>query len=88
MLAILWTMGMMKRNIKEDFMQDYSDAKEKVIFSKRLRIELRRRGFEPFMELPHLSHPGWMCWYYDNTPEFQEALSELMGSQKERSPHE
>ena len=52
-------------------MQDYLDAKEKVIFSRRLRLELRRRGFEPFMEMPHLTHPGWLCWYYDNTPEFQ-----------------
>jgi len=69
-------------------MQDCSDAKEKVIFSRRLRLELRRKGFEPFMEMPHLTHPGWLCWYYDNTPEFQAALSEILGCPKERCPHE
>jgi len=60
----------------------------KVIFSKRLRLELRQMGFEPFMEMPNTQHPGWICWYYDNTPEFQAALTELVGSYEGRFPHE
>jgi hypothetical protein len=55
-------------------MQNY-----KTIFSLRIRIALREKGFEPIMESPNPYKKGLKCWVYNATPEFMECLNEIMG---------
>ena len=55
-------------------MQNY-----KTIFSLRIRIALREKGFEPVMESPNPYKEGLKCWVYNVTPEFMKCLNEIMG---------
>lgn len=49
------------------------------VYSLRVRIALRKRGFEPLYEEDNVYKPGLKCWVYLNTSEFYEAFSEILG---------
>lgn len=51
--------------------------KYKTIFSLRIRTELRKRGFEPLLEMDNFEHPGFRCQRYELTDELELALSEI-----------
>ena len=67
-------------------MQNY--ANEKIIFSRRVKQGLKEYGFKPIKTIPNYLNPGWVCWVYYDTPDFQDALSKLVGSHEGRSSHE
>ena len=50
----------------------------KTIYSLRMRIKLREKGFEPVMELDNPYKPGLKCWVFENSSEFSDALDEVM----------
>lgn len=52
--------------------------KEKIIYSKRIAIELRKRGFRILDTRVNEHYPEFDCWVFADTIELQEALSELM----------
>lgn len=60
------------------------DVKFKTIFSLRIKIELSKRGFEPVLENDNVNKPGFKCWIYEITPEFDECLDEIMGVKYDR----
>ena len=55
-------------------MQNY-----KTIFSLRVRLALRSKGFEPLMESPNPYKKGLKCWVYEETEEFRKALNTILG---------
>ena len=48
------------------------------MYSLRVRIALRDKGFEPIFEEDNIYKPGLRCWAYQSTSEFYEAFSEVM----------
>ena len=52
--------------------------KYQIVYSLRIRLALRERGFEPLIEMDNIHKPHFKCWQYLNTPDFAEALSEIM----------
>lgn len=50
----------------------------KRVYSLRVRIALREKGFEPLFEEENVYKPGFKCWLYLNTPEFNQVFSEIM----------
>jgi len=55
-----------------------TNKKYQIVYSLRVRIALRERGFEPIVEEDNYRKPGFKCWHYLNTPEFSRALTEIM----------
>lgn len=55
-------------------MQNY-----KTIFSLRVRLALRNKGFEPLMESPNPYKRDLKCWVYEETEEFRKALNVILG---------
>lgn len=50
----------------------------KTIYSLKVRLELRKRGFEPLMEFDNRYKVGLKCWVFEETPEFTMAFDEVM----------
>ena len=50
----------------------------KVVYSLRVKCELKNRGFEPILEMDSEHKPGFKCQVYNDTEEFEEAFSEIM----------
>ena len=47
------------------------------VYSLRIRIALRDRGFEPLYEEDNIYKPGLKCWVYQNTSEFTKLFLKL-----------
>ena len=43
--------------------------KEKIIFSKRIAVELRKRGFVILETRVNELHPQYDCWVFEDTEE-------------------
>ena len=52
--------------------------KYRLIFSLRIREQLRERGIEPLFELENFEKPGFKCWKYKVNEELSSALDEIM----------
>ena len=50
----------------------------KTIYSLKLRLELRKQGFEPLMEFDNQYKEGLKCWVFEESPEFQLAFDNIM----------
>ena len=55
------------------------NAKTRIIYSLRVHLGLKRLGFEPVETLPNYQREGFVCWVYEVSPAFQEALDSLLG---------
>lgn len=53
-------------------------SKNKTVYSLRIRCELRKRGFEPLVEIDNVYKPGFKCQIFEESEEFEEAFSEIM----------
>lgn len=51
----------------------------KTIFSLRVMIALKECGVTPLFETDNRNKPGFKCWIYEDTPEFNASLSKIMG---------
>ena len=56
----------------------------KIIYSLRIYIALKEKGFEPIATSSKPQKPNFMCWIYDKTEEFEAALDEIMESKNEK----
>lgn len=54
-------------------------TKYKTIFSLRVKMALRENGIEPILETDNRDKPGFKCWVYVVTPEFNATMSKIMG---------
>ena len=54
----------------------------KVIYSLQLHIALQQRGFQPEIEMKNPNNTKYNCWVYTNTPDFQNALDELLAEKE------
>ena len=59
--------------------KDLKSTKFKIIYSLRIRILLAEMGFQPIVEMDNMLKPPLKCWKYIVTPEFEEALTQIMG---------
>ena len=50
----------------------------KIIYSLRIYLGLKEKGFEPIATTSNPQKPNFVCWIYEKTADFEEALSELM----------
>lgn len=58
-----------------------TNSKFKIIYSLRIHIALQSLGFEYETEMRNPRKPNLNCWVYQNTPEFQLALKQLLGEE-------
>ena len=55
----------------------------KVIFSRRLKEELVKRGFRPICKREDVKREGYYVWEFEETSEFLEAFVELVSGKEE-----
>lgn len=53
---------------------------KKIIYSLRVFLELKKKGFEAIATTNNPNNEKLMCWIYDRTPEFIQSLNEIIGS--------
>ena len=51
----------------------------KTIFSLRVMMALKDDGIEPLFETDNRDMPGFKCWVYEITPEFNASMEKIMG---------
>lgn len=59
---------------------------ERIIFSRKFCIELRKLGFHFIRVEPNLKHLEFDCWVFENTPELQAALTKITAEHKATKP--
>ena len=57
--------------------------KFKRVYSLRINQELRKMGFEPVTEADNVQKPGFVCWVYEASPAFLEALDRAISGKEE-----
>lgn len=50
----------------------------KIIYSLRVNIELQKNGFKPILTMENPYKPGFMCWVYETSPEFNNIFDIIM----------
>lgn len=53
--------------------------KHKTIYSLWVMLDLAKLGFKPLMERANPKDRNLSCWDYEVTPEFEKALSQILG---------
>lgn len=51
----------------------------KTIFSLRVMMALKDDGVKPLFETDNRDKPGFKCWVYEITPEFNASMEKIMG---------
>lgn len=51
---------------------------KKIIYSLRIFLKLKEKGFEAIATTPNPNNSKLICWIYDRTPEFIQVLNEIM----------
>lgn len=59
--------------------QKQNKTKTKLIYSKRICEQLMLMGFRPIETIPNPIKPEFICWAFEDTKEFNQALSYLLG---------
>jgi hypothetical protein len=54
----------------------------KVIYSMRVYLGLVKKGFSPISTMPNPRKSNLICWVFEKTPSFEEALSEILGGDR------
>lgn len=55
------------------------NKEQKIIYSKRIMYALLEKGFRPIEGFPNPTNPQYLCWAFEWTDEFEQALSEILG---------
>lgn len=55
-----------------------NESNIKMVYSLRVRIALRKEGFEPVWESDNPYKMGLRCWAYEETPAFAAAFSKIL----------
>lgn len=61
-----------------DVKMNTKEIKYKLVYSQRIRCILRDMGFEPIAELDNEYKPGFKCWRYVDTDDFEVAFSNIL----------
>lgn len=59
--------------------QKQNKTKTKLIYSKRICEQLMLMGFRPIETIPNPIKPEFICWAFEDTKEFNQALSIVLG---------
>ena len=59
--------------------QKQNKTKTKLIYSKRICEQLMLMGFRPVETIPNPIKPEFICWAFEDTKEFNQALSLVLG---------
>lgn len=59
-------------------MTNSNATKKKIIYSLRVYIELRIRGFNPIIVIPNPNHNGLKCWVYEWDQDIEEAFLDIV----------
>ena len=59
-----------------------SYVKTKIIYSLRIHLALKQKGFVPIETMPNYLKEGFVCWVYELTPALQAVLDSLLPSQE------
>ena len=59
--------------------------KFKRVYSIRIKQELKKMGFEPVTEADNVQKPGFICWVYEASPAFLEALDRVISGKEEKN---
>lgn len=59
-----------------------SNVKTKIIYSLRLHLALKQKGFMPIETMPNYLREGFVCWVYELTPQLQAELDSLLPTQE------
>ena len=51
----------------------------RIVYSMRIMKELVARGHVPIATMPNPRRQDFICWVFENTPEFQKDMDELAG---------
>lgn len=51
----------------------------KVIYSMRVMLQLKERGFEPLATMPNPTRNQFNCWIFERSEDFDNALNEILG---------
>lgn len=51
----------------------------KIIYSANVMTQLVERGFMPINHMPNPKYPEYTCWIFEDTEEFEQVLSEVLG---------
>lgn len=54
----------------------------KIIYSKKIMVQLLKQGFSPIEILPNPLYPEFYCWRFKITEPFQKALDLLLEGEK------
>lgn len=60
-------------------MINQSPNKTKVIYARWVCEELLMRGFNYIQSFQNPVKPEFLCWVFEDTEEFQDALTEITG---------
>lgn len=55
-----------------------SNQNLKIVYSLRMHIELKNKGFHCLTEMPNPQNTRFNCWVYEATPEFMKAFDEYI----------
>lgn len=55
-----------------------ADNKNKIIYTRRIAMELIERGHVPVGTMPNPSKPEFLCWIFAVTPKFERDLSAVL----------
>ena len=58
---------------------EQKQIKTKLIYSKRICEQLMLMGFRPVETIPNPLKPEFICWAFEETEEFNKAISLLLG---------
>lgn len=48
-----------------------------IVYSRRIMLELIKRGFKPIDKLPNPEYDNYLCWIFEDTEEFHRIFEEL-----------
>lgn len=54
-------------------------SSNKIIYSLRIYLELKKLGFKCRGVMPNPKYPWLNCWIYERTPELLGALDKIIG---------
>lgn len=60
-------------------------TKNKIIYSKRIVMELLEMGFKPIDQFPNPFNPHYTCWSFEWTDDFNRALNLVLGGARDGS---
>jgi len=59
-----------------------TESKNKIIYTRRIAMQLIEMGHVPAGTMPNPSKPEFLCWIFNRTTKFDRDLSEVLGNKE------